>query len=376
MVKEKNRRSIIIIIAGLLVLGLFGVAGWWLMERSKYVITDNAQIDASIIIISSQIAEKIEDITVDEGQKIRENQIVARLTDNTLRAKKTQVESELQAAKDSAEEYLAKVEVAKAKLTELEAGFRPEEKEQARANLREAKAKLDEARTNFQRASDLYKTGIISVDKKDEAEANFRVAEEKYKSLQEKLNMTLSGTRPEAIAIAKAELTQAHKAYKSALSKIKLAETALEVIEQELAKTVIKAPLSGLVAKKQVDKGEYIQPGQPIIALIDTKDIWIKANIKETEFGRVQPGQPVSFKLDAYPGQTFKGKVLEIIPATGAKFALIPKDNAQGNFTKITQLIPIKISIDGLEQYNGQLLPGMSAGIKIRVKEEEKPPGK
>lgn len=370
MAGEKGRNTIILIISIVMVIGLFGVAAWWLIQKAHYVSTDNAQIDGSIIVVSAQIPEKIEEILVEEGQKIKPDETVARLNAVTLLAKKGQVESELQATKDAAEEYTAKVEVAKAKLRELQAGFRSEEIEQAKANLREAKAKVDEAKINLKRTLNLFETGIVAHNQKDEAEINYRVAEEKQRSLQEKLNLVQAGTRPESIAIAKAELAQAQKAYQSALSKIRLVESGLELIEQELAKTIIKSPRRGVVAKKQVEKGEYVQSGQPIIAMMDPQDLWLRVNIKETEIGRIKSGQHVSFKLDSYPNKEFKGKVLEIIPATGAKFALIPKDNAQGNFTKITQLIPVKVSIEGLEQYNGILRPGMSANIKIRVKED------
>jgi membrane fusion protein, multidrug efflux system len=154
-----------------------------------------------------------------------------------------------------------------------------------------------------------------------------------------------------------------------ALSQVKASQAQLDVIQAQLKNTQILAPISGIVAKKWVMPGDIVQAGQPIFTIYDLKNVWITANFEETKIASIYPGAPVRISVDAYPGRDYEGKVLMIGSAAASQFSLIPPNNASGNFTKITQRIPVKISLINYDPKNilglRRLLPGMSVVVKV-----------
>ena len=201
-----------------------------------------------------------------------------------------------------------------------------------------AQVGVNRAQDDFNRAEVQYKGGIIT--------------KEQYQHAQQ------------ALEAAKAE-------YNIALSKISAARSQIGVIESQLRNTVITSPIDGVVAKRWLLTGDVVQPGQPIFTIYDLKDVWVTANLEETKLGHVHLGDQVAINVDAYPGLKFFGKVFEIGTYTASQFSLIPPDNASGNFTKVTQRIPIKISIDDPSMPSGQkpvLRPGMSVEVSVKVK--------
>lgn len=130
--------------------------------------------------------------------------------------------------------------------------------------------------------------------------------------------------------------------------------------------SVIKAPIAGIISKAPVDSGEMVSVGQTIYSITNLADAWVEANIEETDIGKVQIGQEVEFKIDAYPGKKFRGEVVEVGAATGSQFALLPSDNASGNFTKVTQRISVKVKV--VDAGSMALKPGMSAVVDIRTR--------
>lgn len=161
------------------------------------------------------------------------------------------------------------------------------------------------------------------------------------------------------------ELAQAQK--EMALAQIGTARAELDIIKTQLENTLIKAPMDGTVAKRWVLAGDVVQPGQPIFTMYDNHS-WITANFEETKIGIIRPGATVGIAIDAYPGRVFSGKVVRIGNTTGAQFSLIPPNNAAGNFTKITQRVPVRISVEGApDAVPSPLLPGLSAFVKISI---------
>jgi membrane fusion protein (multidrug efflux system) len=134
----------------------------------------------------------------------------------------------------------------------------------------------------------------------------------------------------------------------------------------QVSYTVVTAPVSGVVSKKSVEVGQLVQPGQPLMAIVPLEDVWVVANLKETQIERVVPGAPAEITADAYPGRVFPGYVESVSPATGAKFSLLPPDNATGNFTKIVQRIPVRVRLDTPPDSLHPLRPGMSVDVTIR----------
>jgi len=159
--------------------------------------------------------------------------------------------------------------------------------------------------------------------------------------------------------------------YNIDLSKISTAKAQIGVIESQLANTVIVAPMNGVVAKRWVLAGDVVQPGQPIFTIYDLQNIWVAANLEETKLGHIHLNDPVEIDVDTYPGVKFYGKVFEIGTYTASEFSLIPPNNASGNFTKVTQRVPIKISIEDAPAQDGSkpvLRPGMSVEVSVRIK--------
>jgi multidrug resistance efflux pump len=179
------------------------------------------------------------------------------------------------------------------------------------------------------------------------------VAQAALAAAQEKLSLVIAGNRQESIAVAEAQVKQA--------------QAGLEASRISVDNTVILAPTDGVVAQKASNAGEMVTAGQPIVAITDLADTWVTARIEETKIGRIKIGQAVEFTVDGYPGRKFTGTVTEIGTATGSVFALIPNENASGNFTKITQRIPVKISLP--TDSDVVFRPGMSVVVKIKTRE-------
>ncbi len=146
------------------------------------------------------------------------------------------------------------------------------------------------------------------------------------------------------------------------------AKAALRQAQLNVEYTFITASVSGIVAKKDVETGQVVQPGQPLMAVVPLEDIWVTANFKETQMRHMKPGQPAVISVDAYGGRAYKGRVESIAAATGARFSLLPPENATGNYVKVVQRIPVKISIDKGQDPQHLLRPGMSVYTTVRVR--------
>jgi len=221
----------------------------------------------------------------------------------------------------------------RAQETQAKAALEAEER-----NVSLAKINLERARDDYQRAENLIKGGNIAKQQYDHARNAFEAAEAQYN-----------------IAVAQVEV----------------AKSQLGVIQTKLLNVIITSPINGVVAKKWALPGDVVQPGQPIFTVYDMAHIWITANLEETKLTSINLNDPVEIFIDAYPGKLFRGKVAQLGVNTASQFSLIPPNNASGNFTKVTQRVPIKISIDDLNNTGtALLLPGMSAVIKIHVRPE------
>ncbi len=210
--------------------------------------------------------------------------------------------------------------------------------ELAQQSLPLAQVEINRAQDDFNRAEVQYKGGIVTKEQYDHAQKTLEAAQAQY-------NIDLS--------------------------KISAAKAQIGVIESQLQNMVISAPMDGAVAKRWVLSGDVIQPGQPIFTIYDLKNIWVTANLEETKLSHIHLNDPVEIDVDTYPGVKFYGKVFEIGNYTASEFSLIPPDNASGNFTKVTQRVPIKISIDDPSTTDGHkpvLRPGMSVEVSVKIK--------
>ncbi len=164
------------------------------------------------------------------------------------------------------------------------------------------------------------------------------------------------------------QVTAATAALRGAEARVASARAVRDQAALQLSYTVVTAPVAGIVSKKSVESGQLVQAGQPLMAIVPLYDVWVIANLKETQIERVAPGAEAEIKADAYPGLVFQGHVESVSPATGAKFSLLPPDNATGNFTKIVQRIPVRVQLDAAADSVHPLRPGMSVSVTIRTR--------
>ncbi len=232
-------------------------------------------------------------------------------------------------------------------------------------SLARAKADLDAAENDaaladkdLKRATDLRKEEVISQSQFDQAESRAR----SMASRRESARAAMAEAEAAIEALNAQLLTQTYR--------IKEADASAGLAKLDLSRTVVTAPISGRVAKKNVDAGKYIQQGQPLLAIVDDNDLWIVANYKETQIAHMKPGQAVDITVDAYPGVTFKGHVDSFQPGTGAAFSLLPPQNATGNFVKVVQRVPVKILIDSKPDPAYPLRPGLSVYPSVATSEK------
>ncbi|MEB3178347.1 MAG: HlyD family secretion protein [Nostocaceae cyanobacterium] len=327
------------------------------------------------------------------------------LASQTSSAKTAQAQGDVNAA-------LAGISTAQAAVAEAESGIPAAQAEvqqaqagipAAEAAVEQANANLEKAQADYKRYQTLYSQGAISRQQLDNARAAYNVAvaqksaavqgveQAQAKLAQAQVGVATARARlaqaQEGVASAQAKLaaskgglqqatasgqqTQVNRSqYEASKAAISQAEASLKDAQLQLSYTNITAPASGRVGRKNVEVGNRVQPGTPLMAIVN-QDYWVVANFKETQLEGMKPGQPVEIKLDAFPHHSFTGRVESISPASGAQFALLPPDNATGNFTKIVQRIPVKVIFDqkSIQGYQSRITPGMSATVNVEVKE-------
>ncbi len=325
-------------IAAALIAGALAVAGgWWWFAASGKISTDDARVKSNIVNVSTKVPGQIEELAVKEGDRVEAGQVIARIDSQALAIQVEQAEANLAAAQ--------------AKLASLEAGNRPQQVAQAESSVAQAEASLENARRDYERTATLYEDGALSAQQRDAALTALKVAQAQYDAARQGLSLAAEGAAAQDVDFARAQVDQAAAALKSA--------------QLQLANSTITAPAAGVVAKRPVDPGEMVSVGQTVYSITNPADSWVEANIEETDIGRVKDGDSVQFTVDAYPRQNFAGEVSEVGAATGSQFALLPADNATGNYTKVTQRIPVKIKI--VDSGQAVLKPGMSAVVAIRT---------
>jgi len=306
---------------------------WWNSART-WVGTDNAYVSGHIHTVGVRVPGTVIDVFVDENQAVAAGELLARLDPSDLVVRRQQT--------------LAQVAQADAQVQQAEAQIA-----QARAELNREQARATKAQQDLARADSLYNdsTGAISRQEFDQAKAENEAAQ-----------ASLEAARS-AVASATALTGAAQAQQKASAANLREAEL-------QLSYTEIRAPSGGRIGKKNIETGNRVQPGQALFGLVEP-EVWVTANFKETQLAHLKPGQPVRVKIDALPGLTFTAHVQSLAPASGAQFALLPPDNATGNFTKIVQRIPVKVAFDAPVPVTcaNQLAPGMSAVVEVRVRE-------
>jgi membrane fusion protein (multidrug efflux system) len=329
-------------VALLVVVGIYG-HGYWTSGRFM-VSTDDAYLQADSVAISPEIAGYVAAVPVQDNQQVRPGQVLARIDDRDYRAA-------LASAQANADAAAAGVDVLVQQMAEQNyviAG--------AQAAVVGDQASLAFARTDSGRYAALAQSGAAT---KQEAQQSGTTARNAEANLVR--DLAAAGVARTQMAVLNAQLVKAR-------AEAALAQAALGQAQLNLGYTVITAPIAGVVGERSLRVGQYVQAATQLMAVVPLQAVYITANYKETQLTDVRPGQKVAISIDTFPGAVVHGVVDSIAPASGEEFALLPPDNATGNFTKIVQRVPVKITIDPHDPLLGELRPGMSVEPAINTK--------
>jgi membrane fusion protein, multidrug efflux system len=319
---KRSRRTVFIIMGVVLAaLLVFAARKWWFAR--SHVSTDNAQVDGHIIPVLTKVGGYVAEVRVTENQPVKAGDTLVVLDDRDFRARLAQTEADLAA-------LLATVS------SRTRVG-------QAEAAVAQAQGNALKASADLARIEPLASQNVVSQQQLDAARA--------------------------AATAAAAQLASAQAALVGADARVAAARASRDQAALQLSYTRITAPSAGVVSKKAVELGQLVQAGQPLMTVVPLDDVWVTANLKETETAEVTPGDSADVTVDAYAGVHFRGHVESLSPATGAKFSLLPPDNATGNFTKVVQRIPVRIRLDGGGALDPAhpLRPGMSVVATIKT---------
>ncbi|MDZ8053131.1 MAG: HlyD family secretion protein [Aulosira sp. ZfuVER01] len=403
---KKKRRGLLLVI-GAIVIGTSSIFGlqWWQFQSTR-VSTDNAQIKGHLSPISAKVPATVQKVLVNDGDRVQAGQTLLVLEDEDLQLKLQQAQAnlaasqaQLRAAKDTvsvtSQTNPTLVQQAQSNLAAKEASVRA-----AQANVNQALAKVEtnqadvaqaqtavrKTQADFRRYQLLYKEGAISAQQLDTARATYENAIAQLRGA----NKTVAQSEAEVrnaqaqLQTARAEVEAARgqvtetkvsgqtiatqkDQQQQAQAQVEQAQAALELARKQITYTTIKAPINGYVGQLTAQVGQKIQAAQPLLSVVPlaTDEVYVDANFRETALGKLRIGEKAEIEVDAYPGETFSAAIAGISPATGSSFALIPPDNATGNFNKVVQWVPVRLVFDPDTDLQHKLRPGLSVKVTV-----------
>jgi membrane fusion protein, multidrug efflux system len=331
---RSRRRSLRLLLLVVIPLVALAGAGWMYLTGGRYVSTDNAYARAAIMNVTNDISGIVKEVDARENQSVKKDDVLFRLDEEPFKIALAGAEAQLGAVRNE--------------LVSLKATY-----QQDLAQIQQAKTQLAFAETAFERAQTLVKRGVTAQAALDQARRDRDTAQEQVAVAQRAADAILSqlGGDPNAPI-------DNHP-------RVRSAQAAVDRARWDLDHTTVVAPWPGTVANvENLKPGTYLAAGTPALSLVASDDIWIEANPKETDLTYVKPGDPATVTVDAYPGLTFKAKVASVSPATGAEFSVLPPQNASGNWVKVVQRVPLRLSIEQPED-GPKIRAGMSANVEI-----------
>jgi len=352
--RGSNRRFVLPLV-GLLALG--GI-GWgvkqWAYGRA-HESTDDAQVDGHIIPVIAKVGGYVQSVGVNENQPVKEGQTLVQLDDAEYRVKLAQAEADLAAAQATTSGGGAQVGQMQAQVQSTSSQTAAGE-----AQVAAARAALDKAESDLRRYEDLASKQIVSEQALDAMRATAASARANLLAVQRQASAMGAG-----VTGARASVQNAQANVRLAEARAGSAKAARDNAALQLSYTKVTAPANGVVSRKTVEVGQLVQPGQTLMSVVADTGVWVTANVKETQLKDLRVGQKAEIDVDAYNGATIEGRVESVSSATGAKFALLPPDNATGNFTKVVQRVPVRIKITRGLGSDRPLRPGMSVTVHV-----------
>ena len=353
----KGRRRFLLVLGVLVAVGLLFFVPYYLHSRN-YESTDDAFIEGHVVQIDPKVAAYVAHIHFDDNTQVKQGDLLVELDPRDLDLAVQRANTQLTQAKAQILQAQAGVEQAHAKLAQAQAGVL-----QQQAQVIQSQAQSDLAGINFNRDTSLFNRDIKAIAKTnldttksahDAAAATLDAAKANLTAAQANVQAEQSGQEAAAAQLAVAQAT------------VKTADVAVRDAELQLSYGKIYAPLSGRVTRKSVEPGDYVTVGQALLSIVPN-DVWVTANYKETQLTRMQHGQPVEVEIDAFPGRTLHARVDSIQRGTGARFSLLPPENATGNYVKVVQRVPVKITFDDPPDRLPPLSPGMSVEPRVDI---------
>jgi membrane fusion protein (multidrug efflux system) len=335
--RNKRRAILIACLIGAVIFVAAGVYGtYWYRTGRYFVETDDAYTQTDDVIMAAQASGYVTGLSVTDNQQVHKGQVIALIDDRTYRAEADQAQADFVSASVNVANAAAQIELQHAVIA------------QAESDVGSAEAAVTFAQEELDRYSKLAKTLAGTVQNQQRTSAELR--QRKAELLKAKAALETEHKRETVLE------TALHQA-EAAVSK---AQAALDQAKVNLSYTEVRAPIDGVVGDRKVEIGQYVEPGTRLLTLVPMQSVYVVANYKETQLDRMHRGQAVEISVDAYPDVTVRGHVESLAPGSGAQFALLPPENATGNFTKIVQRVPVKILIDQADLLKDRLRPGLS----------------
>ena len=372
--ENMSKRTVIIPIVTLGVAGalLFTIQGCWISWDGGRVDqrTDDAYVRADMTPMSTRISGTVRKINVNDFEAVKPGEVLVELDDDDYRAVLQEAQAALASAKAELEDNQAAKRIQDAKIQSAEAGVieAVTAVNAAKAGVDAVNADAERTQLELKRQQALLAAKAATHEQLEQAVANA----DRFSGMLASRQADLA--RAQAALTSSQSILEAEKRQRTALdtrdslyqAQIQAKEAAIVVANVNLGYTRIVAPAEGAIGERHVQEGQLVAPGQQVVDLVKG-DVWIQANYKETQLTNIRQGDPADITIDTFPGVVLHGKVAEISPASGSQFALLPPDNATGNFTKVVQRIPVKIVLDPGHPLRDRLRPGFSAVVTIHA---------
>ena len=340
---RRRRRLLLSILGALVVMAGVGYGAYWFLVGRHYETTNDAYLDADSVTIAPKVGGYVTELNVTDNQAVHKGDVLARIDPR-----------DYQTAVDSA---TADRENAEATVANIDAQIKEQESTiaQAQAAVEQDQASVTFSEQELARYGDLARTGAGSTQRQQQAQSDL---------LQKKASLERDRA---ALSAAKSHTDVLKTQRRQAAAMLSAKVAALDQARINLANTTLVAPTDGVVGDRSVRQGQFVQPGTRLMSVVPMGKIYLVANYKETQTGRMVPGQKVEISIDSFPGHTIDGTVDSLAPGTGAQFALLPPENATGNFTKIVQRVPVKILLDPKNPLTRRLRPGLSVTASVHI---------
>lgn len=338
--KKNNLPRIIIPIVVLIALVIIGKKVWYALRHEE---TDNAQVEMRLVPILSRVSGYVEKIYIEDYAMVKKGQLI-------LEIDSTELLLQLQEMKADYNQSVSEVENANASILNAQALL-----SYSKGNVDVIALRKEKAKNDFNRDKNLFDDNAITQKQFDDSRSNFDI------------NMKQFETGGWDIHVSETRLNMLHSILSRAQAQRELKKARIDQQLLKISYCKVYATSDGNVGRRDIDLGQFIQSGTPLFTIVNSQEIWIVANYKENQIRNIQVGKLAEIKVDGFPNIPIMGKVIAFSDATGARFSLLPPDNATGNFVKVTQRIPVKLEIEDIQKYRDMLRAGMSVEVSVPI---------